>query len=101
MDVGRKHEAPGSETEAHTTPGTAGNMSFIVVLVSLPSCPSVPLGVTWNWALADVAFTLFDHIQGTLSLVTPNLILGLQAILPNLCPGGGGGSGALSLKPWA
>lgn len=90
MDVGRKHEAPGSETEAHTTPGTAGNMSFIVVLVSLPSCPSVPLGgVTWNWALADVAFTLFDHIQRTLSLVTPNLILGLQTILLNLCPNRG------------
>lgn len=45
MDVGRKYEVPGSETERLTTPGTAGNMSFIVILVSFfPSVPQFPWG---------------------------------------------------------
>lgn len=78
MNVGRGRGSHYSwHSRQHELHGSVG---------SLPSCSSVPLGVTWNCALADAAFTLFDRIQGTLSSVTPNLLLGLQTILPNLCP---------------
>ena len=45
-----------------TAHSITGNMSFICVLVSLASCPSVPLGVLWMCTQVDAVFTPSEHI---------------------------------------
>lgn len=64
--------------------GTAGNMGFIFILVSLAFCPSNPIEGMWKWAQLDAELTVFDHIWKTQSLITPNLITKLQVIVSNL-----------------